>query len=325
MDTSGELDSEQLSNILKDPLFCDIRAVGVNGGEPTLLRDIDQYVSAIIGSLPSLKYLSITSHGFNTSRALRAFSRIKNLCLLNDVKFHISISLDGVGEVHNRVRRIPGGFEKTFSTISLLQKNLNSYCDSWDIACTITNTNVNRLGQLDRLAEERHLPIKYRYGVPNKRIESDKLMHEYSVCSDKRSLFSAREFMHYQWIKNSSITEKFKYYSFFSWASYVPMRRRLGCAWRASGATLDSRGVLYYCAVESPAIGVIDQNNNGNRIFFGEQNILTRSSIVKHSCGKCIHDYGGMHGISDLLSFLMEAVKSRLSMNIYKYMARFTF
>ena len=75
------------------------------------MRNISQYAQALC-NLPKIRYLSIISHGFNTERALRSIAQIKKICEKANVKFHVSISLDGIYEVHNRVRNVPDVFKK---------------------------------------------------------------------------------------------------------------------------------------------------------------------------------------------------------------------
>lgn len=96
----------------------------------------------------------------------------------------------------------------------------------------------------------------------------------------------------------------------------------LGCAWKDEGVTLDARGELYYCAVASDSIGSL-RKNTGEKIFFDDKNINYRKSIIKNSCDGCIHDYSGQPYIRDVLKFLSDTIKDRLSMKIYELKVRF--
>ena len=66
----------------------------------------------------------------------------------------------------------------------------------------------------------------------------------------------------------------------------------MGCHWQENGITMDSRGDLYYCAVESDKIGGL-RENKGTDIFFADKNIEYRKKIVAEDCDNCIHDYDG--------------------------------
>lgn len=316
MDTSGEYSATEFQHIIKDDLFSEVTSLGINGGEPTLVADLDDYVSHIL-SLPKLKHLNIISHGFNTVRALRTFRKLYRSCRNKNIKFHISISLDGVGLIHDKVRQIPGGFEKTISTIEKVLANQALYCDTFDVACTVVKSNINNLTELESYCEAKGIPIKYRLGISNKRIESDLLSEAYDVTLDQDTNFSVIEFFHGQTIKAKSLTEKFKYFSIFSWLTMDDKTRYLGCNWKDEGATLDSKGNLYYCAVNSEKLGNL-RENSGVDLFFSDENLQHRKSIVKNSCNDCIHDYGGKTHFRNLMAFSRFILSNRFSVRSYR-------
>ena len=126
MDHSGEATVEEFSKFMQDDIFKKVGAVGINGGEPTLVSNLHEYADEIL-KLPSLESLNIISHGFNTNRALKAFQKIYSACKDKGTNFHVSISLDGFGKTHDDVRQIPNGFAKTTLTIDELIKNQQNY------------------------------------------------------------------------------------------------------------------------------------------------------------------------------------------------------
>lgn len=66
---------------------------------------------------------------------------------------------------------------------------------------------------------------------------------------------------------------------------------------------MDARGELYYCAVASDKIGSLRQNE-GENIFFSDENINYRKSIINNNCDECIHDYNGRMEMKNFLVFL---------------------
>jgi len=253
MDYSNEASVEEFDHFLSDPLFNEVVSVGINGGEPSLIKSLPNYVRAIL-KLPSLKSLNIISHGLNKKLLLRVLYEIYEECKSAGVGFHVSISLDGVGSVHDEVRGVKGGFSKTASTIDEIAAHQYKYCDSFDLGCTVVNQNIDFLTGLDNYVRQRGLEIKYRLGIDNKRIESDQIRNQYSVIYSD-DLQSAAEFFHWQYTRAENIGEKFKYFSLYFWLTSPVRKRLLGCLWREEGVTLDSRGSLYYCAVASKEIG----------------------------------------------------------------------
>jgi len=320
MDHSGEATVEEFAKFMQDDIFKEVEAVGINGGEPSLVPNLHEYADEIL-KLPSLKSLNIISHGFSPKPLFKNIEKIYTSCKEKGINFHVAISLDGVGEIHDIVRGRSHVFEKTTETIDEIIKNKHKYCDSYDIGCTIVTQNIDYLVELDTYAKSKNYNIKYRLGIDNKRIESDKLRDQYSVIySPLRQ--SAKEFFHYQMSQTKSLPDKFKYFSIFYWLNSTKPKRLLGCSWKDEGITLDARGELYYCAVASDSIGSL-RKDEGEKIFFEDKNIEYRKSIIKNSCDGCIHDYSGQPELKNLLIFIKEFIRQRFSMKMYELKARF--
>ena len=316
MDHSGEASVEEFSKFIKDDLFTKVEYVGINGGEPSLITNLDEYVAEIV-KLPSLKGINIISHGFSPIPLFKSLIKIYDICKINNISFHISISLDGVGEVHNTVRGKRNVFEKTTATIDEIIKNQHKYCDTYDVSCTVQKNNVDYLMELDVYAKRKKYNIKYRLGIENKRIQSDVLMDQFSVVNNNM-IQSAAEFFHYKMNESKRLMTMFKYYSIYHWLVNDSPERLLGCAWKDEGVTLDSRGEVYYCAVASKSLGSL-RDSSGTQIFFDDKNIKYRKSIIKNNCDNCIHDYRGRPEYNNLLKFLVYIIKNRFAMKIYKY------
>ncbi len=320
MDRSNEMTLDEFSNFLKDPIFKKVEFVGINGGEPSLIRNLPEYINEVI-KLPNIKALNIISHGFHTTRLLRFVELIYTMCQNKGISFHVSISLDGFGVIHDTVRGIPKAFYKTTSTIDKIIDSQHKYCDSYDVGCTIVKQNISYLMELDAYAKRKNYNIKYRLGIENKRIESDKLVDQFSVIySPLRQ--SAKEFFHYQTSQSKEIVNKFKFYAIFLWLNASKPKRLLGCSWKDEGITLDARGELYYCAVASKTLGSL-REKKGEEVFFGDKNIEYRKSIIENNCDDCIHDYNGKLEFRNVWKFLSDTIKERYAMNNYEIKARF--
>lgn len=267
-----------------------------------------EYVYYIL-KLPKIKSLNIISHGFNTIRLLSSVEAIYAMCKKNGVSFHISISLDGFGKVHDEVRRIPKGFYKTMHTINTIRENKRLYCDSFDVGCTVVKQNIDWINQLKVFAKKEKLDIKFRLGIENKRIESDQLVDQFSVIySDFRQL--AKEFFYSLMLEAKTLNDKYKYYCIFDWLNSSKPKRKLGCMWQDEGVTLDSRGDVYYCAVASDKIGSL-RERNGEEIFFSRDSINYRKSIIQNNCDNCIHDYVGVPMLKNKIQFIFFILKNQ--------------
>lgn len=314
MDYSNEADVDEFASFLQDPIFSEVRAVGINGGEPTLVANLPAYARRIL-SLPKLKSLNIISHGFHTPRLVRMLEEINKDCREAGVAFHVSISVDGIGEIHNTVRGVPEVFDKTLQSINEIHKNKDKYCSSFDIGCTVVEQNVDHLVELDEFATTHGWKVKYRLGIANERIKSTTLMDQFSVLhSPVRQ--SAIEFFHSR-ISHSAADEWFKYFSIYYWLTSIKPKRLMGCIWKENGVTLDSRGELYYCAVASKSLGSL-RDATGEGIFLSEENRAYRSELLEKHCDNCIHDYHGQPLLRDSLFAVWQDLWRRNAMHCFR-------
>lgn len=315
MDNANEMNLEEFTRFLNDPIFKEVESVGINGGEPTVIRDLPQIAAEIL-KLPKLKSLNIISNGINSKKVTDNLAAIYCQCRLKGIYFHVSISLDGIGSVHDSVRGVSQAFSKTIHTIDEIHKNKNIYCDSIDLACTIVKQNINHLVELDEFAAKHGYDIKYRLSVENRRINSDSIVDNFSVlrCSLRQS---AKEFFYGQMFKSQNFRDKFKYFSIFRFLEEENPHRLLGCAWKDEGITLDSRGNLYYCAVASDNLGSL-RERCGEEIFFSEENIAHRMKILATKCDLCPHDYYGNPTLISVYSYLRAVFFLRYSMLFYR-------
>ncbi|EKD42897.1 MAG: radical SAM protein, partial [uncultured bacterium] len=96
---SPELTLEDVSKLPSS-----LRDVNLSGGEPFLRRDLPEIVAAVRKACPKARMV-ISTNGFLTPVIDKAMDKI--LQIAPDIG--VAISIDGIGEMHNTVRGIPGG------------------------------------------------------------------------------------------------------------------------------------------------------------------------------------------------------------------------
>jgi len=123
-----------------------LRDINLSGGEPFLRNDLDQVVAVLKKVCPKAR-LVISSNGFLTPVIDKMMDKI--LAIAPDIG--VAISIDGIGEMHNETRGIPGGFDRCMDTINILKKKGMT---NLRIAFTITERNVNHFSKVYDLANE---------------------------------------------------------------------------------------------------------------------------------------------------------------------------
>ena len=123
-----------------------LRDVNLSGGEPYLRKDLAEIVRVVHGHLPHARIV-VSSNGF-LGKAL-----VPRALELREIfpKIGFGFSIDGVGEKHDEIRGIPGGYEKTTSVVRALKqegvKNIR-------IAYTLTTKNADHMIKVYELAKE---------------------------------------------------------------------------------------------------------------------------------------------------------------------------
>jgi len=123
-----------------------LKYINVTGGEAFLRKDLPSIVSIIKKRCPSAQ-ITISTNGFATEIIVKQLEKI----LVIDPEIAVSLSIDGIGELHDEIRGVPGGYNKvmqTFETIKKLGvKNIR-------LAFTAGDYNISHLNKVYDLAEK---------------------------------------------------------------------------------------------------------------------------------------------------------------------------
>lgn len=284
---SDDITSEQLRYGLRNSLFSDVRSVGLNGGEPTLRKDLGALTSVLFEELPKLRVISLITNGYNHHGVIERIGDVGKVVHKHEGYLDLMVSLDGYGDVHDRVRGKPGNFERAqkvidFALVSPLVHNVR-------IGCTIIKENVNGLADLFEYCQSRGLYIKYRLGVPHQRLYTQNIIEPYELNFEEK--YHIVEFLeglitHYE----TNEHQKFFYRSLID-QILDKSPRKAGCDWQHRGVTITSKGELLFCAVQSKVLGNITVDDS-QEIYFGNATHL--KEIITTKCDNCNHDYVGI-------------------------------
>ena len=145
------LSADEWLALLSHDLFTDLVELDVTGGEPFLRSDLADLLTAVCQlkkrHLASLKSIAVTTNGFLTPRILDESRKILLEARREGIDLVMVCAMDAVGEVHDAVRRYPGGWRKVDQTIQGL-KGLRADFSNLIIGLKTTVLPVN-VGQLD--------------------------------------------------------------------------------------------------------------------------------------------------------------------------------
>jgi polysaccharide pyruvyl transferase WcaK-like protein/MoaA/NifB/PqqE/SkfB family radical SAM enzyme len=320
-----EISALELAKILQDPLFSEVKAVGINGGEPTLRRDLPELAEVLINELPQLRSLSLITNGLHRQRAAENIHRLSAACRLHNIHLNVMVSLDGVGDLHDFVRGRDGNFVNADGLLDDLISN--NWADTIQLGCTVVSQNVYGIHELLDYANQKGVYIKYRLGVPHRRLYKPADDGAFTLgkttwpdlkpfqLSDDQTLHFAEFLLNLVKHYEKSYAQQWFYRSLVG-QILEGKPRQAGCAWRNAGVTLTSRAELAYCAVESDTIGNAAKISPSQLYWSNSEHL---NEIKQTKCDSCHHDYGGMPEGINLRRFvaerLMTAPKVRQILN----------
>ncbi|MCR9295587.1 MAG: polysaccharide pyruvyl transferase family protein [bacterium] len=299
-----ELTPEQIRKILSDPLFSEVRSVGINGGEPTLRKDIVEIAEALRDSLPSLDSLFLITNAIAETNVIAAIKKLNEFSQGTRIHVNTMVSLDGVGSVHDRVRGRPGNFHSAVRVLEFLRDSYDS--SSFRIGCTIIRENAFYLEDLLDWCQEFGVYARFRVGIPHQRLYS--LDFDNPLAMPVNELFHVANFLDNLRSNYEQQVDRQKFYLSLRNQLVYHAARTAGCAWKSHGVTLDSRGNLAFCAVASPNLGNA-LSSDVQQLYWGNANTLKQ--IQRKSCSSCLHDYEGemYAGSSTMSNFIRYSVR----------------
>jgi len=127
--------------------------ISLGGGEPFLKKDLQEIVDLIEKKFPgSLK--TISTNGLLTEKILKFVKKNYHL------KFKLNISLDGIGNTHDKIRGLNGAFKKTLKTTYQIRKLFPK--QKIELKLTLLPENYNQILKVYLLASKLNCDFSFK-------------------------------------------------------------------------------------------------------------------------------------------------------------------
>ena len=140
-DHSSEITPNDILNLPND-----LEDINISGGEPFLRADLPEIIMSIRKACPKARII-ISSNGFATDLIVRQMKKIAEIY----PEIGIAISIDGIGEEHEKVRGINGGYASVLNTIQELKK---IKIKNIKIGFTLGDYNIGELKKVYHLSRD---------------------------------------------------------------------------------------------------------------------------------------------------------------------------
>lgn len=311
-----DINPQKLAKVFADPFYNKVKGVGVNGGEITLVPNIDDIIDAVL-TLPSLQSIYVISNGLLPDKLLDTLHRLKSKINAKGVKLSLQLSVDGIGKIHEKTRGVPNCFPRTVKILDAIKADQARYCDAFSVGCTISQSNVSYLREVVEFFNIYPFDIYYHLAVPNKRIHTFGDSDGYYVVSDERSRLLAMEFFQERMSQLpglSHLSKRFVYFSSYYFLKNRGKGRLSSCNYRYRDITIDENLNVYYCATASNLIGSLLVNTTKSLIGSTKGKQALRD--VKSNCDTCVH-YSNFPSVKGLCIFGIYLIKRKLRYKKY--------
>jgi len=290
--TTGEMDIGKVEEIFSNPLFRKVEEVVLHGGEPTLREDLSEIYRIIQTFCPRLKNVYLSTNGLNPGMIKKRVEEILKAVDLSRLKLTFTVSIDGLKASHEKIRGIPGGFDRALETVRMLKGFQRKYPLEVEIITVIQPQNLEDLDGMEDLAEEYSVSLIYQplmidtfYG------NSD---------SDPRLRFSDEALRRYRKFIVERLASDHGPISLY-WRNFIAMmdggRRTVPCAFDRYVLSLYPTGEVLPCSKEDWTVFGNVYDRPVDEIWYSREAKEIRKRMRKEVCPRCMFYCGADFGL----------------------------
>jgi len=291
------IDKNFLQHSLKSTLFSKIRHVGISGGEPSTFNNLEEHINIILNVLSKIESLSITSNCILSDYWKEHLPNIQKMCTQQNVHFQLNISLDGIKNIHDKIRGTKNNFSNTEQVIDFVKKHNIPY----QLHTTIDKYNVYHVGAILHYAKSQNADIIFRLASEISRLNNKEQLERVSL--NKREISFLCDFLQSEDVQNYTKSPGRKLY----YRSLVKQLLRgtgriAPCYFKQQGIVLSSDGALSYCSRFDKDFGNLYDNADLLDIYDNRDNF---DLCCNGACQNCYHDQTGLWPLHSVLAMMM--------------------
>jgi MoaA/NifB/PqqE/SkfB family radical SAM enzyme len=310
-DRKSDMTLEQVDRAMHHPFWGAIENLNISGGEPTTRNDLPELTELLIRRLPRVRKVGINTTGLTPHRAIPQLTRIVEFCAARDLPISVRVSLDGIGEIHDQVRKVKRGFDKAGETIAAMEALARTHDQfQFGIAATIFATNMEDARNILAWARERNLDIVF-----NMLRFTDAMLGNRELENTIRLKMAEEDFMRQFFLERvqeesvlSGQSFQYLHYADMIANGYV---RTMPCPFRSQGLLLNPDGELFYCE-NSKSLGNVQQAT-AEELYFAPAHLADRATFEDTICKNCLSpcqvNVGAMKQVVPYAKFLWRAYR----------------
>ncbi len=284
-DRKSDMKLEEIERCFDDPLWQKIEIANLSGGEPTTRNDMVEVSRVMLDKLPRLRKFGINTTGLTPHRAIPMLTKVAELCHERGIIFSTRVSIDGVGDMHDQVRRVKRGFDKAQKTITAMQELQQRIPFNFGISTTIFSMNLEDAENILAWARKEKLDIVFnmvRFTEP--------MLGNSDKASALKPVGKEEERMRAFFMERVRMDPLFdgQNYIYMHYADMISngYHRLAPCPFQSQGIMLNPNGDLFFCENSNVVGNVRDESPAA--IYFRESSQQHRNWIRDEKCPTCL-------------------------------------
>lgn len=284
-DRKADMTLDQIERTFSSPLWRHVENAAISGGEPTTRNDLVDICRVMLDRFPRLRKFGLNTTGLTPHRAIPMLTQIVELCHARGVIFSTRVSIDGVADMHNKVRQVQRGFDKANETIRAMKDLQKRYPFNFGISTTIFSMNLDDAENILAWARGEHLDIVFnmvRFTEP--------MLGNADLAKTCKPLGPEEERMRQFFLDRVRMDPLLdgQNYVYLHYADMIAngYHRLAPCPFQTQGVMLNPDGGLFFCE-NSKVVGNVLQEEP-EAIYFNAASQAHRDEVRRDECPTCL-------------------------------------
>ena len=276
---------EQVDHIFRSGLWKHVEMANISGGEPTTRNDLVEVTQVLLDRLPKLRKIGINTTGLTPHRGIPMLTEMAERCHKAGVMFSVRVSIDGIGDMHNQVRRVKSGFDKASQTIDAMRALQKRVPFNFGISTTLFAMNLDDAENIRKWANEEQLDIVYNMVRFTDPMLGNSELHDACQPIGEDEERMRRFFM--ERVRDEPLMNG-QNYIYMHYADMIGngYHRLAPCPFQTQGIMINPNGDLFFCE-NSQVIGNALQED-AEAIYFKPESQAHREEIRTQQCPTCL-------------------------------------